>query len=133
MRSRILIGALVLVGVLAAATIVARGSAMAPSRQSVVAIFQEPMAIAGTIVQGRVLIVHDHEKMAHGDACTTIYRYQNGKRRQELVSFMCRPVQRPLAKEFRVVSTKNGLSGTQRMLEYQFSGDTEAHGVPAFR
>jgi hypothetical protein len=46
---------------------------------------------------------------------------------------MCRPVQRPLAKEFRVVSTKNGLSGTQRMLEYQFSGDTEAHGVPAFR
>jgi hypothetical protein len=120
-------GVFAVVSFVAAAVLVA-----APSRQSAVTNFSQPTSVAGTLISGRVLIEHDHEKMAQGQNCTTIYRSDAGKRKgEELVSFMCTPTERPKTASLRVLCLKDSFSGTEIMKEYQFAGDTEAHGVPA--
>jgi hypothetical protein len=123
MRSRIFVGVVVLAGVVAAATLTAA------ARKSAVTTFDRPTTVAGTVVQGRVVIVHDDEKMAKGEPCTTIYRSASGDRRgKALVSFHCVPIQRPVTEYLRVTCATVG--GTEVLKEYQFGRDTEGHGVP---
>jgi len=66
----------------------------------------EPALIGGPIVQGPVLFTHDEAKMSRGEACTTVHKFTT--RTQPNESF--------------------GLGYV--LTEYQFSGETEAHGVP---
>lgn len=123
MRSRVFVGVLVAAGVLAAATLIAA------SRKSATTTFDRPTSVAGTVVQGRVLIVHDDEKMAKGEACTTIYRSESGSRQgKALVSFHCVPIQRPVTEHLRLTCSTVG--GTEVLKEYQFGRDREGHGVP---
>ena len=80
---------------------------------------------------GPVLIVHDSEKMANGEACTTFYRFTPGKGPQEsLVSFHCRPTPRAAVAQTTFTVSDNAV-GCKRLTEYQIGGDAEAHGVPA--
>jgi len=77
-----------------------------------------------------VLIVHDSNKMARGEACTTFYRFKSGKGpTDEIVSFHCRPRQATLA-ETTTFTTESTEPGCKRLVEYQIGGDAEAHGVP---
>jgi hypothetical protein len=83
------------------------------------------------VVMGPVLIVHDADKMARGEACTTFYRFVPGKGpKEELVSFHCRPHMRERVAEttFSYADTPN--IGCKRLVTYQIAGDDEAHGVP---
>jgi hypothetical protein len=70
----------------------------APKRQSAVIYLNEPTLIGSTIVQGPVLFVHDEERMARGEPCTTIRLFEPGSGPTEsLVSFHCIPMRRPIA------------------------------------
>jgi hypothetical protein len=126
MQTRVLIGTL-LVGALAAATLAA-----APTRRAAVVTFIGPTIVAGALVMGPVVFEHDDEKMARGESCTTIYRYdRNTKQRGEvIVDFMCMPRERPLATKFEATCARAAIAGPDRLMEYQFSGEREGHGVP---
>ena len=128
MRMKFLIGTLV-VGVLAVSTLAA-----VPSRQSALVRFLRPTIIAGTFVLGTVVFEHDDARMARGEPCTTVYYYDaNAKTRGEtIVEFMCVPHERPLASKFEAVTAQT-VSWPDKLMEYQFAGDREGHGVPSLK
>ena len=104
----------------------------APKRQSAVVYLNEPTLIGSTIVQGPVLFVHDEERMARGEPCTTIRLFEPGNGPTEsLVAFHCIPTRRPIARAFTMRTRPNTADGFGCVLtEYQFAGDSEGHGVP---
>jgi hypothetical protein len=125
MQSRILAGALLLVGAFSVSTL-ATGSA---TRQWSIVNFPDPVQVADQRVMGPVVIVHDDVKMAEGEPCTTFYRFDPKRGPQEaLVSFHCTPVQRGVVAKttFTVVP---GADGCKRLVEYQIAGEGEAHGI----
>lgn len=134
MRTKIFIGASFVIGALAISTLAL--SAMTPSRRAALVHFTRPTIIAGTFVFGRVVIVHDDEKMARGDACTTVYRYNPKVATGEgspLVDFHCQPKARPAARTAQFSSTQLSPAGPSMLTEYQLAGEVEGHGVPLER
>ena len=63
-RSRIIVGAFLLFGLLAAGTIATSGDGVAPPRQWAITNFIDPVLVADQILMGPYLIVHDDTKMA---------------------------------------------------------------------
>jgi hypothetical protein len=131
MRPRIIAGAVLVVGVLAAAT-VAIGGAPSVGRQQAVFYLAEPTLIGSTIVQGPVRFVHDDRRMSRGEPCTSVYLVEPGKGRgEEIASFHCIPRARKIVGTFTVRTRPNlELAFGCILTEYQFAGDQEAHGVP---
>lgn len=107
-------------------------STVGPSRQQAVTYLRQPTLIGSTIVQGPVLFTHDETKMARGEACTTVYLLEPGKRLGEpIASFHCIPIRRAVAEKFTVTTRPNDALGFGCVLtEFQFAGDAEGHGVP---
>ena len=132
MRSRIIVGALLVFGVLATGTIATSGDGVAPSRQWAIANFTSPVLVVDQILMGQYLIVHDDVKMEFGEACTTFYRFDPVKGPQEeVVSFHCMPANRKLAETLILTqSARSEAQSVRRLTEYQFAGDCEAHGIP---
>jgi hypothetical protein len=131
MRSRIIVGVVVLTALVGAVTLAARGNSyVGLDKQWTVTNFPDPVLVKDTLVMGPVLIIHDSAKMARGEACTTFYRFKPGVGQQEeLVSFHCRPRQANLV-ETTTFTTAPTETGCKRLVEYQIAGDAEAHGVP---
>ena len=127
MRTRISIGVALIIAVAAIATITAAN--LTPARQSALIDLARPTIIAGVVASGQVIFVHDDERMANGEPCTTVYQYQSGKQGKKLVEFMCKPEQADRAEHFTARCAR-GISGPDVLVEYQFKGDTETHGVP---
>jgi hypothetical protein len=128
MRTKIFIGAAVIMGFLAASTLDA-----VPTRRSAVVRFLKPTIIAGSFVLGTVVIEHDDAKMAKGEPCTTVYHYKSEKERGEpIVSFMCVPHGRPLATQFEATLVQT-VSWPDRLMEFQIAGEREGHGVPSWK
>jgi len=103
---------------------------VAPARQAVYAWFQRPVRVGPHILQGRYVIEHDNDRMARGEPCTHIYAYNNQK--LPLVAFHCIHLERDAAKEHKVVLASTG-ENTQQFVEFQFAGETGAHGLPTVR
>src|SRR6266498_1985184 len=96
MRSRI-IGVLLVLGILSPATFATSRVRVSPVRQWAIVNFDKTTDVSGVLLNaGRYLIVHDAEKMARGDACTTFYGFgESGNGAQEeAVSFHCIPRER---------------------------------------
>ena len=129
MRSRILTGALLVVTVLFVA---ATASDAGPTVRWAAGYLSEPTLIGSTIVQGPVLFVHDDARMARGEPCTTVRLFEPGVGPlDEVASFHCTPIRRAAARSFTITTRRNDALGFGCVLvEYQFAGDTEAHGVP---
>jgi hypothetical protein len=103
---------------------------LAPSKRWSITNFVDTIMVDRTLLSGPVLIVHDEEKMARGEPCTTFYRFDPATGPKEaLVSFHCKPHRaEPVSKAtFRTSTTDTGI---KRLVEYQLEGETEAHGVP---
>lgn len=136
MRSRIIVGSLLLLGVLAVGTVATSGDGVAPPRQWAIAHFVDPVLVTDQMLMGTYLIVHDDEKMARGEPCTTFYRFDKQRGPQEeVVSFHCTPAYRKVVDTLTLTQSDPSINnvGLARLTEYQFAGDCEAHGVPAKR
>jgi hypothetical protein len=133
MRPRILKGVLLTFAFVTVSAMTTGDAVSAASRQSAVVWLKEPTLIVSTIVQGPVIFTHDEAKMANGEACTTVYLWEPGKKRgEEVASFHCVPTARKAAPQFTVRTEPNLELGFGCILtEYQFAGDTEGHGVPS--
>jgi hypothetical protein len=132
MRSRILVGTLFLVGVLAAGTVAVSGDGSASARQSAIVYLTEPTLIGSTIVEGPVLFTHDNAKMARGEPCTTVNLLEPAKGpAEEIASFRCIPTPRKVVHKFTIMTRPNTALGFGCVLtEFQFAGDSEGHDVP---
>jgi hypothetical protein len=161
MRFRILAGAALVLGIVALATLTARGargmdlccleshdcctsdhdccnhnasqtsSNLTADKQWAIVNFKETVRVNGRYIVGPVLIVHDMNKMANGEPCTSFYRFDPAEGpKAELVSFHCIPkaAQKRLAETtFKTVVIETGV---KQLVEYQIAGDDEAHGIP---
>ena len=132
MKTRIIVGALIVVGLLGVGTFASRGGAeVSGSRQWTLVNFIDPVSVLGNLVMGPVMIVHDEEKMASGEACTTFYRFDPSRGpREEIVSFHCTPIQRAVASSTTLTVAKGHDAGCKKLVEYQIAGDSEAHAIP---
>jgi len=130
MRTRVFIGTLIGVAALAVG-VVAAGHDGGQRLQWSTMYLNRPTLIAGHAVMGPILLVHDEDQMEHGGPCTAIYRFDPATgRREKLVEFACKPVERDLVKQFTATCRPQGSLQLVTLTEYQFAGDTEAHGVP---
>lgn len=100
-------------------------------RQTAVVTFEHPTWVSTARLIGTYIIEHDDARMARGEPCTALYRVGGGRRSgEEVVSFHCIPRERTASRRFSTRVLRDPISGTDTLTEYQFAGDTEAHGVP---
>jgi hypothetical protein len=132
MKSRIIVGSLLVFGLLSVGTIASRGAKVAGTRTWTLVNFVNPVTVQDAVIMGPVMIVHDDAKMAKGEPCTTFYRFDPSRGpREELASFHCKPVERAFT-DTTILTLANGPdTSCKRLIEYQIAGDVEAHGVPA--
>jgi hypothetical protein len=135
MRSRIIVGVFLLFGMLATATLATNGAGVAPSKQWAIVNFINPVRVGTDTIMGQFMIVHDDSKMARGLPCTTFYRFDSKKGPQEAVlSFHCLPRQRKVVDQTTItIVPRRNLTDLPALTEYQFAGDSEAHGVTRSR
>jgi hypothetical protein len=133
MRARILKSMLLIAASMTMSAITSGDAVSAARRQSAVVWLKEPTLIVSTIVQGPVVFTHDDDKMARGEPCTNVYLWEPGKGRgEEVASFHCIPTARKAASRFTFRTEPNvDLEFGCTLMEYQFAGDTEGHGVPS--
>jgi hypothetical protein len=101
-------------------------------KRKAVAQFDNPVTVQGVVLQGKYLFVHDDAAMARGDACTYIYEGQAEVRDKLVVSFHCIHVERARSKHF-IWRTRETVPGIVALEEFQFGGETAAHGVPLLK
>lgn len=127
MRPRIIVGslfALVAIGGLAAP------GAATPAVKWAAINFTETVSIAGAFVSGPVVFVHDDNRMARGEPCTSVHRFDSQKGLgEEIVAFHCKPRWGKAPEKFTKATTRLP-DGPPVLTEYQFAGDEEAHAVP---
>ena len=97
-----------------------------PARQLTDIWFMQPVKFGNKILQGHYVIEHDNDRMAKGDPCTHIYRFDD--RTTPVVTFHCTHLERGrVSQNTAVIITKGD---HKVMTEFQFAGETSAHGVP---
>jgi len=99
-----------------------------PKRQAV-AEFRQPTTVYGVVLKGKYLFVHDDASMARGNACTFIYEGVAAVPDKLVTSFHCVHIERAKVKSF-VLRTREAAHGMFELQEFQFGGETAAHGVP---
>ena len=130
MKSRLIVGVLLLVALFSVSAFATRGDGVGPDKQWAIVNFVSPVLVKDAILMGPYLIVHDSTKMARGEPCSTFYRFDTKRGPQEaVVAFHCLPATRERcdATNLTVVTSPVGFA---RLIEYQIGGDSEAHGVP---
>lgn len=128
MKSLILLVALLFAVTISGSSLVASKAAPSGKKQALMQ-FTEPVRLMGVVLKGEYLFVHDDEAMARGEACTFVYKGNSPVASKLVVSFHCVPAQRSKVSSFTV--RMSSVSGFNELTEYQFSGETEAHTVPA--
>jgi hypothetical protein len=133
MVSRVIVASVSLVGTLVWATVALSGD-RAPGHQSAMVRFERPTWVAGEILIGTYVIVHDEDNMTRGEPCTALYRVGTRTRPlEEVVSFHCIPHERKVVPGFTTAVNSNpalGIDTFDTLTEFQFAGDSEGHGVP---
>lgn len=99
-------------------------------KQKAVTEFAGPVMVQGVVLKGKYLFVHDDAAMKRGEECTYIYKGDAEVRDKLVVSFHCIHVEREKSKNFILRSRQTG-PGMAELLEFQFNGETVAHGVPS--
>ena len=103
-------------------------SAEATATQEAVATIRTPLQVGGRFLMGRYLVVHDEERKARGEPCTSIYDLGRQGSREPVVAFHCKRVRRDVAEAFTIESRATDL-GWRVLTAYQFPGSDHAHQV----
>jgi len=98
-------------------------------KRKAVAEFAKPVIVQGVVLKGQYLFVHDDAAMSRGDACTYIYKGVAEVRANLVTSFHCIHIERAKVKSF-AWRTRETASGMMELVDFQFVGETAAHGVP---
>jgi hypothetical protein len=101
-----------------------------PTKQFAVVVFQRPVWVGNTVLMGKHVIEHDTLRQARGEPCTHIYAATNMK--TPVATFHCTHVDVPATDRDVVVLQSIG-DGSKRFLQFQFKGETAAHGFPTER
>jgi hypothetical protein len=101
-----------------------------PVRQTAEVWFTRPTMIGRSIVQGHYVIEHDNDRMARGEPCTHVYAFND--RQTPVAAFHCTHLDRDRAGQNTVVLITLP-DGMQKLTEFQFAGETAAHGYPTVR
>lgn len=104
--------------------------AEAPVRQATQVWFHRPVRVGNTVLLGRYVIEHDDGRMARAEPCTYIYAYND--QTIPVVKFHCWHVERDRAGTNTVVLQSTGDS-IQKLVEFQFEGETAVHVLPTVR
>lgn len=104
----------------------------ATRKQKATMIFSQPVILQGVTLKGEYLFVHDDSVMDRGEACTRVYKGDAESPDKLVVTFHCVPIERAKAAYF-IIRTFEVSPGVMELREFQFKGDTEAHGTPAFK
>ena len=104
---------------------------VAPAKQTSEVWLQRPTLVGRTILQGRYVIEHDNERMARGEPCTYLYAFND--RRTPVATFDCTHLERDRASQNVVVVATTADGSMQTLLEFQFAGESFAHGYPTAR
>ena len=99
-----------------------------PVRQLTEIWFKQPTLVGKSILQGRYVIEHDNDRMARGEPCTHIYAYND--RIKPVVAFHCTHLERDRATQNIAVIVHTADPSLRRFTEFQFAGETAAHGYP---
>jgi hypothetical protein len=102
-----------------------------PVRQTAEVWFHRPVMVGKAILLGRYVIEHDTDRQARGEPCTHIYAYDD--RTKPVAAFHCTHLERERAPQNTVVLVSEGDLTFQRLTEFQFAGETAAHGYPTVR
>lgn len=94
--------------------------------------FNNPVILQGVTLKGEYLFLHDDSAMTRGEACTRVYKGTAENPSKLIVAFHCVPVERMKSDHF-IVRTNQVAPGVEEVSEYQFKGETEAHGVPTLK
>ena len=130
MKSLFVLFTLLFAVALSSSSAVGSKASNADRKQKAVAQFNEPVRLQGVLLKGEYLFVHDDAAMRRGEACTFVYKGDAEVAGKLVVSFHCTPVQRQKVSSFSV-RTEQVSPGINELREFQFSGETEAHEVPA--
>ena len=104
-------------------------TAATDQKRHAVAEFSEAVTVQGVVLKGKYLFVHDDAAMNRGEACTYIYKGVAEERDKLVTSFHCIHIERAKAKNF-IWRTRETMPGIIELTEFQFKGETAAHGVP---
>ncbi|MGH9822803.1 MAG: hypothetical protein ACREDR_06075, partial [Blastocatellia bacterium] len=111
-----------------------RASAQSTREQAVVE-FQDKTLVAGVVLQGKYLVVHDEALSAKGEPCFRVYQYVEGKEaaaaqsEKPVVAFHCQPVDRKKATDL-VTTVGMSEGGLLVLREIQFAGSEKGHKIP---
>ncbi|MCI0487589.1 MAG: hypothetical protein L0229_13440 [Blastocatellia bacterium] len=124
---------------IALGTLVSVGNALATrgetssDKERAVVEFADKTILLDVVLQGKYLFEHDDGRMARGEACMYVYKYEAGKAGELVVSFHCKPVERQAAR-----ITVTSIAATRdpdvfELKEIQFAGSNKGHFVPALK
>ena len=102
---------MLLVGTLVTAAAAMSGD-RAPGQQSAMVRFERPTWVAGQMLIGTYVIVHDEDKMTRGEPCTAFYCVGTSARPlEEVVSFHYIPHERRVVPSFTTTVSSNPAGG----------------------
>ena len=103
---------------------------MIPARQRAVVWFDRPVWVGRNVLLGKYVIEHDTDRQARGEPCTHIYAAEDLK--TPVVTFHCTHLHGEQAARATVVLGP-AADGARKLLQFQFAGETAAHGYPSGR
>ena len=98
-------------------------------KRKAVAEFPNPVSVQGVVLKGKYLFVHDDAAMNRGEACTYIYKGVAEMSDKLVASFHCIHIERAKANNF-IWRSRETAPGIVELVDFQFNGETAAHGVP---
>src|SRR5689334_16934117 len=121
MRSRTIVGALLLFGLVAGGVQTSSVAHATATKKWAIVNISEPVLVNGQFLMGKYVFVHDDEKMANGGDCTSIYEFDPVRGLgAERVSFMCIPREHRTSAGQTVLSfVRDSNFAVNRLTEYQ--------------
>ena len=102
----------------------------ADGTESAVVEFTDKTKLGTELLLGQYYFEHDDRRMARGEPCMHVYGYEEGKPGKLVVSFHCKPVERPIARDLVVTVSMTKQADVFELKEIQFKGSKKGHLVP---